>query len=220
MNPPNDKIHIVLLGDSIFDNATYVPDGTPVIEHVRRQLPKGWQTTLLAIDGAVAADVETQVAGVPTTATHLIVSVGGNDALQSIGLLGTQVKSVGEALFILSEECVNFQQRYHRMLEHIRHLNLPVAACSIYNAIPSLGATEKTALALFNETILSEVFRAGLPLIDLRHVCNEPDDYSPLSDIEPSHQGGEKIARAILTLLKIHNFSQRHSTVISGTSLE
>src|SRR2546425_4401951 len=29
--------HIVLLGDSIFDNASYVPEGLPVIEHLRFQ---------------------------------------------------------------------------------------------------------------------------------------------------------------------------------------
>ncbi len=33
--------HIVLLGDSIFDNARYVPGGPSVIEHLRRGLPAG-----------------------------------------------------------------------------------------------------------------------------------------------------------------------------------
>ena len=46
--------HIVLLGDSIFDNARYVPGGPSVIEHLRRVLPGGWRTTLLARDGAAS----------------------------------------------------------------------------------------------------------------------------------------------------------------------
>jgi hypothetical protein len=33
--------HAVLLGDSIFDNARYVPDRPPVIDQVRRGLPRG-----------------------------------------------------------------------------------------------------------------------------------------------------------------------------------
>ncbi len=33
--------HVVLLGDSIFDNARYVADRPPVIEQVRRALPHG-----------------------------------------------------------------------------------------------------------------------------------------------------------------------------------
>ena len=55
--------HVVLLGDSIFDNARYVPDRPPVIEQVRRGLPQGWQATLLAVDGHTSADVANQLAG-------------------------------------------------------------------------------------------------------------------------------------------------------------
>ncbi len=43
--------HVVLLGDSIFDNARDVPGGPSVIEHLRRILPAGWQATLLAQAG-------------------------------------------------------------------------------------------------------------------------------------------------------------------------
>ena len=49
--------HIVLLGDSIFDNAKYVPDGLPVIEHLRQIIPPNWQATLLAVDGDATPDV-------------------------------------------------------------------------------------------------------------------------------------------------------------------
>lgn len=73
--------HIVLLGDSIFDNARYVPGGPSVVEHLRRALPAAWRATLLAVDGSVAADVVRQLADLPADATHLVVSAGGNDAL-------------------------------------------------------------------------------------------------------------------------------------------
>jgi hypothetical protein len=33
--------HVVLLGDSIFDNAGYVPDGLSVLAHLRALLPAG-----------------------------------------------------------------------------------------------------------------------------------------------------------------------------------
>ena len=33
--------HVVLLGDSIFDNGRYVPGGPSVIEHLRKALPAG-----------------------------------------------------------------------------------------------------------------------------------------------------------------------------------
>src|SRR5262249_20871634 len=43
--------HVVLLGDSIFDNDRYVPGDPSVIKHLRRALPHGWRATLLAGDG-------------------------------------------------------------------------------------------------------------------------------------------------------------------------
>ena len=34
--------HVVLLGDSIFDNGRYVPGEPAVIDQLRSALPKGW----------------------------------------------------------------------------------------------------------------------------------------------------------------------------------
>ena len=54
--------HLVLLGDSILDNAAYVPGGRPaVIDQVRSRLPEGWAATLLAVDGSVINDVYRQL---------------------------------------------------------------------------------------------------------------------------------------------------------------
>src|SRR5262245_1820079 len=65
--------HVVLLGDSIFDNAAYVPDRPPVIEQVRRGLPRGWKATLVAVDGHKLADIATQLPRVPADVTHIVV---------------------------------------------------------------------------------------------------------------------------------------------------
>ena len=73
--------HLVLLGDSIFDNAAYVAGGPAVIDQVGGKLPAGWRATLLAVDGSMAGDVSAQIKRLPGDATHLALSVGGNDAL-------------------------------------------------------------------------------------------------------------------------------------------
>ena len=88
--------HIVLLGDSIFDNARYVPDRPPVIEQVRRGLPLGWQATLVAVDGHTVEDIVLQLPRVPAAATHLVLSIGGNDALGAGSLLGQPAATVGD----------------------------------------------------------------------------------------------------------------------------
>src|SRR3954447_24866153 len=75
--------HVVLLGDSIFDNAAYTHGGPDVITHLRRVLPVDWRGTLCAVDGATSRDVASQLPCIPTDASHLVVSVGGNDALQN-----------------------------------------------------------------------------------------------------------------------------------------
>jgi hypothetical protein len=61
--------HVVLLGDSIFDNAAYVAGGPDVVRQLREILPSGWRASLNARDGAVIADLPQQVQSLPTDAT-------------------------------------------------------------------------------------------------------------------------------------------------------
>jgi hypothetical protein len=207
--------HIVLLGDSIFDNARYVPDRPPVIEQLRRSLPTGWRASLLAADGAVVEDVCGQLANLPDDATHLFVSAGGNDGLGEITILGESVSSVAEALELLRDVQARFRDEYRKMLKTLCAVGKPAAVCTIYDAIPGLGLSEQAAVAVFNDVILREAFRAGVPVIDLRLVCNQPEDYSPLSSIEPSLAGGSKIARAIAELATSHDFDSRRTVIYS-----
>ena len=90
--------HVVLLGDSIFDNARYVPEPPPVVDQLRQALPRGWRDSLLAVDGHITKDVARQLTALPGDATHLVVSVGGNDALTESNILGAVADTVREAL--------------------------------------------------------------------------------------------------------------------------
>src|SRR6476659_9694642 len=111
--------HLVLLGDSIFDNESYVPGGPPVIEQVRRGLPRGWRATLLAVDGAVSASVAAQLRRLPDDATHLFVSVGGNDALRHSGILDQVRRPAGEVFAALTEMQGEFRHDYREMLRAV-----------------------------------------------------------------------------------------------------
>ena len=66
--------YIVLLGDSVFDNAAYVAGGPDVVRQLRDLLPPEWRATLNARDGAVLADIPQQLQGLSSDATHLVVS--------------------------------------------------------------------------------------------------------------------------------------------------
>jgi lysophospholipase L1-like esterase len=193
-----NRKHLVLLGDSIFDNAAYVPAGLAVIQQLQDIIPPNWKASLLAKDGDVTADLERQIPQIPADATHLFISVGGNDALQALNTFSLPAERVSDALNILGEIRQAFQRDYRSVLWQALAFNLPVVVCTIYDAVPNLSVEARTALSLFNDTITREASCTGVSVIDLRHVCTEASDYSALSPIEPSECGGLKIARCIV----------------------
>jgi hypothetical protein len=205
--------HVVLLGDSIFDNAAYVPGKPAVIDQLRTWLPREWQATLLALDGAVAEDVPRQLARLPADATHLIVSVGGNDALGNSSLIADRRLSAMDGFMKLTDIQEQFRQDYREMLHAVLGVGKPTVLCTIYDSIPDLPRSAITGLSVFNDLILREGFRRGLPILDLRLICTESRDYSSLSPIEPSEVGGAKIVRGIGRVLLGHDFSQSQSVV-------
>lgn len=207
--------HVVLLGDSIFDNQPYVQPGEPdVIRQLRARLPPGWHATLLAVDGSVTADVSRQLTRLPADATHLIVSVGGNDALGQLDVLGASATSVAEVFAQFAAIQDQFEQSYRRMLDAVLTRALPTVVCTIYNGnfpdalfqrLATLGA------AIWDDVILRAAIERGLPVLELRLICADPADYA--NPIEPSAHGGDKLAAAIVSLLAGHDFTQRRTAI-------
>ena len=190
--------HVVLLGDSVFDNAAYVAGAPDVVRQVRRRLPAGFEATLAAVDGDTTRDVHQQLSRVPDDATHLVVSVGGNDALGSSDFLGAPARSTAEALSGLADLGDRFERDYLAMLTGVLAHGLPTAICTVYYPRFADGALQKVAVAgltVFNDCIVRAAFAHGLPLLDLRLICTEEGDYA--NQIEPSSRGGEKTSPTI-----------------------
>ena len=199
--------HIILLGDSIFDNAVYVNGGLDVITHLRQQIPPGWKASLKAVDGSVVENVRKQAFDVPADATHIFVSAGGNDAILNADVLQMNVSSSAEVFDRLADLASTFQYHYREMLQAVLKLNRLAAVCTIYYPrIPEAFAQKiaVAALATFNDVIIRQAFLVGIPLIDLRLVCNEDSDYA--NEIEPSEAGGKKIASVIARVVREHDF--------------
>jgi lysophospholipase L1-like esterase len=191
--------HIILLGDSIFDNAAYVAGGPDVVRQLGEILPSGWRATLNARDGALIADLPQQLNTLPSDATHLVVSIGGNDALGESGLLDRKVTSVAEALELITAVRARFRSAYARMLDLVLQRRLPLAVCTIYEARfpePVTRRLAATALTALNDAITREAFARSVDCIDLRVLCDDDRDFA--NPIEPSVHGGAKIASAIL----------------------
>jgi lysophospholipase L1-like esterase len=206
--------HVVLLGDSIFDNAAYVGGDPDVALQLKEQLPAGWQVTLRALDGAVVSDVPLQLERLPRDATHLVLSAGGNDALSHVEILSEPARSTAEVLSRLADYAAAFESRYRAVLAAVRDRELPTALCTIYYPSfpdPVIQRLAVTALTVFNDAILRQAFTAGVPVLDLRLICDSPADYA--NPIEPSAQGGAKIARAIVQTVTLHDFRRRRTEV-------
>jgi hypothetical protein len=119
--------HVVLLGDSIFDNKRYVGNDPAVIDQLKKALPVGWKATLLARDRSIAADVPRQVQRLPVDATHLVLSAGGNDALQASGILTMKASSGAEVFVKLAEVRHHFRSRSRCMQAYRQGCQMPGA---------------------------------------------------------------------------------------------
>jgi hypothetical protein len=211
--------HIILLGDSIFDNAAYVRGGPDVVRQLREVIPLNWKASLLAIDGAVTRGVPSQLSRLPGDATHLVLSVGGNDALGASFVLDQNVRTVAEAVSLLEVAQSRFASDYETTIDAVLARGLPTAVCTIYDTPPSDPNQRiiRTALAIFNDIITRAAFKRSLPLVDLRLICNEDEDYA--NPIEPSVQGGAKMAAAIAVLAAASAEDWHRSLVIAGQSV-
>lgn len=210
--------HAILLGDSVFDNKAYVGGGPDVLTQLRGRLPVQWRCTLAAVDGAVVGDVPRQLNHAARDVTYLVVSAGGNDTLRQEAVLREPARSVGEALDRLAQVRARFRQEYQTMLDAVLARALPTAVCTIYDPRfpdPVRQRLAVAGLALFNDVIVREALARGVTLIDLRLVCDRPEDLA--NPIEPSVRGGGKIAAAIAQLVTQHPPVTGRPTVVTGT---
>lgn len=203
--------HLVLLGDSIFDNAQYTSGGPDVVSQVRKLLPSGWAASLRAVDGSTTDNIPDQVQRLPKEATHLVLSVGGNNALTEASRLGISFFNFlstppAKSLDTLADVSDDFESQYRSALDACLRPGLPLGVCTIYNGCfpdKSYQRIAQLALTVFNDVILRVAIERSLPVIDLRAICSQPADYA--NPIEPSSIGGEKIAEAIVALLTGHD---------------
>ncbi|WP_225984586.1 SGNH/GDSL hydrolase family protein [Noviherbaspirillum aerium] len=199
---PASAPHLVLLGDSIFDNGAYTGGKPDVIAQLRKILPAGWKGTLLARDGATTDGIPAQLERLPKDGTHLVLSVGGNNALMQQHLLQARVATVAEAMMVLAEAIRKFEAAYRQAVAACLARKLPLTVCTIYNGNfpePGYRIVTTSAIALFNDAILRTAVEHKLKVIELRLVCARPEDYA--NPIEPSSTGAARIARAILATM-------------------
>ncbi len=196
------RIQVALLGDSVFDNAAYVRPSFDVPTLLRRRLGDA-EVVHRAKDGGRIADLPQQLARLPARTTHLVISVGGNDALDRAGVLDATALDAPEAFDVLADIVEIFEEGYRRMLVAALKQGLPTIVCTIYNGWFESRAYQRRASAAvgaLDDAIVRLATEHRLTVIDLRRVCSSRADFT--HEVEPSEQGGAKIAAAIVRAVR------------------
>jgi lysophospholipase L1-like esterase len=195
-----DKLHLALLGDSVFDSRAYLPGAPNAAERVRQAADplRPIRTSLMAVSGSRLRDLPRQVARTPDDATHLVVSIGGNDVLDLGARLrqgaGGWLERMRSAEPLLAE----FRERYAAACEAVAALSMQTAVCALYQppvSDPMLRMLASAVSDVVNKVVTDEARDRGFDVIDLRKICRAPEDfYDP---IHPSARAADKIAKVI-----------------------
>ena len=118
-------------------------------------------------------------------------------------VLADAVSSIGQALLRLDDAVGQFRKDYSLMLDSLVASNIQSYVCTIYRPNFPDGDLQRmttAALGLFNDVIIEEASLRRLSILDIRAIFTDSGDYA--NPIEPSVRGGQKLANAIVELVK------------------
>lgn len=194
---------VFLLGDSIIDNGEYVRSGEPGVAQQLEILLPHHTVVKRAVDGAKSADVLASQIAELNRAEHIILSAGGNDALEHIDLLeevfDTRAKDVLVRLWSIREE---FRRSYAALLDCLALTRRPVLVLTVYNPCfhghgfdAAYQQAAESAVSIIDDVIQQEAGRRSFDILELRTLFHDRADYA--NPIEPSALGGAKLAKCV-----------------------
>jgi len=189
----NNKNSIVLLGDSILKNNSYVKNGQSIEDILREN--KGDNLYCLALNNSTIVDVYSQIDSIPIELnnenTTIFLSSGGNDILsQYVDKHDSDVSDthVLNVIFIA----------YKKMVKSLRaKMNkVKIVLIDIYYPTSNQFSQYKPIVQDWNKMLEKYAREKSYGLIQISKSVTASDDFT--LSIEPSEKGGEKIARSIL----------------------
>ena len=196
---------VVLFGDSIIDNKSYVSHGEfSVLEHLENI--SNYEYIQVAYDGHTTFDVQNKQLHLSTIEkpSHIVLSVGGNDLLQNLSYLSNgPISNVNEAVTGIQQHIFEpLEQRFETIIEELSSQRANLLICTVYEG--DLGRTDefkdvldssKIMVSSFNDIVYKTAQKYNVDVLELRDIFVSSEDYA--NPIEPSHIGGEKLAKAI-----------------------
>jgi hypothetical protein len=188
---------IVLLGDSILKNNSYVPDGKAVdniLEERSLKNDKNIELYSLAENNSKIVDVYSQINKIPldinNKSTTIFLSSGGND------ILSFYVDQQGDPT---DTEFLNTMLAdYKKLIKSIQtRMDLcQIVLLDVYYPTSNQFVQYKPILEQWNSLIATYARENSLGLLQISQIVTSNDDFT--LGIEPSEKGGEKIAQSIL----------------------
>lgn len=188
--------HVVLLGDALIDAYSSI-DKTPG-EFEDALLPGTRNQWKISVVSAAEVERAGPSAVLPRDATHAIIFIEGNHAIEQSGLLHSRQDAYGQTLEQLALAADEFERTLDRLIHVAQAAQLVIMVCTMFQPNykdPVRQRTACAALAVFNDRVTKRAVAARVALIDLRLICNEPEDYDQPTRLSKS--GLQKAANVI-----------------------
>jgi hypothetical protein len=188
--------HVVLLGDVLLDAYISI-DKTPgkFEEALLPGTSDQWKITVVSADEVERAG---PLLALPKDATHALIFIEGNHAIEQSGLLDARPGAAGQMLGQLAFAADEFERKLQRLIEVAQAARLVIMVCSMFQPNHKDVVRQRTAcaaLSIFNDRVTKRVAEARAALIDLRLICNERDDYDKPTQLSKS--GLQKAANVV-----------------------
>ena len=188
--------HVVLLGDVLLEAYSAI-DKTPG-KFENAVLPGTRNPWKLSVVSAAEVERAGSSLALPKDATHAIIFIEGNHAIEESGLLHGRPDAYGQTLQQLSLAADEFERTLERLIQVAQAARLVIMVCTMFppnHNDPVRQRIACAALAVFNDRVTKRAAAAQVALIDLRLTCNEPDDYAKPTLLSKS--GVQKVANVI-----------------------
>ena len=182
-----NKKTIILLGDSVFNNNSYVEKGKAVNELLQKTADETTTIVCLARNDSTINNVYQQLENVTIDLndklTTVFLSVGGND------IINLKQKNVEDTF-----------EKYKTLIKAIttKLPNVKLVLLNIY--YPATTSNYDSLIDKWNTNLDLEYEsnNKNIYILNLANLLKDPSDF--VFDIEPSITGGEKIAHKILNI--------------------
>ena len=202
--------HVILCGDSALNNKNvtgFDPETELSIEgELNRALGDESRAIVrvLATPGHCMKDfTQTQLPQVPAMATHIFLSIGGNDALAKAKELFEQPGKISLLLGFIHWLFFLFSLEYYQTLSTLKTIGKSqVFICTLYTPDMKKAFWWKRWLCAFalwhlNRVIRTVAHQFNYDILDLAVICDPKTDMRPGHEVELNHGGCKKVAAAM-----------------------